>query len=235
MQGEVWPLFIPSCVNVFSVLGTSFEFVGHSNAAILSSLNGNPGYECVQSTSHTDVNTKMKRNSCKIIYDFPDLPWLSDPPVTKGLRAPTQQGDDTFGLWHSTTKRPATDRNFNPKDKSSCLVYEDSKGRPKLTCPPSECASDKFRELLESDPLVRSETGNKKVLDLPIPFFKKPQIAFSEIPLFAITENHAKMCLANLAAMAQVCKGIQEYFVWIVESMDKKVDLSSYGGTSSPG
>ena len=43
------------------------------------------------------------------------------------------------------------------------------------------------------------------------------------------------MCLANLAAMAQVCKGIQEYFAWIVESMDKKVDFSSYGGTSSPG
>ena len=128
----------------------------------------------MQSTSHTDVNTKSKKSSCKIIYDFPDLPWLSDPPVTKGLKAPTQQGEDTFGLWHSSTKRPATDRNFNPKDKSSRSVYEDSKGRPKLTCPPSECASDKFRELLESDPLVRSETGNKKVLDLPIQFFKKP-------------------------------------------------------------
>ena len=42
------------------------------------------------------------------------------------------------------------------------------------------------------------------------------------------------MCLANLAAMAQVCKGIHEHFGWIIDSMDKKVDLSSYVG-SSPG
>ena len=72
-------------------------------------------------------------------------------------------------------------------------------------------------------------------MDLPIPFFKKPQIAFREIPLFAIMENHAKMCLANLAAMSQVCKGIKDYFAWLVESMDLKVDLTSYGGSSSQG
>ena len=125
---------------VFSVSGFSFEYVGHSNAAILSSLKGFPGYECVQPTSHTDVNTKMKRSSCKIVYDLPDLPWLSDPPVTKGLRAPTQQGKDSFGLWHSSTKRPASDRNFNSKDKSNRSGYEKSKGRPKFTCPQSALA-----------------------------------------------------------------------------------------------
>ena len=87
----------------------SFEYVGHSNAAILSSLKGSPGYEWVQPTSHTEVNTKIKRSSCKIVYDLPDLPWLSDPPVTKGLRAPTQQGEDSFGHWHSSTKTTASD------------------------------------------------------------------------------------------------------------------------------
>ena len=126
----------------------------------------------------------------------------------------------------------SSDRNFNPKDKASRSAFEESKGRPKLTCPPSQCASEKYRDLLELDPLVKSEAGNKKVLGLPFPFFKKPQIAFSEIPLFAITEHHAKLCIANLAAMAQVCKGIQEHFGWIIDSMDKKVDLSSYVGTS---
>ena len=90
-------------------------------------------------------------------------------------------------------------------------------------------------ELLEYDPLVRSEAGNRKLLDLIIPFLKKSQIPFREIALFAITENHAKMCLANLAAMSQVCKGIKDYFAWLVESMDLKVDLTSYGGSSSQG
>ena len=126
----------------------------------------------------------MKKSSCKIVYDLPDLPWLSDSPVTKGRRAPTQQGEDSFGLWHSSTKRPASDRIFNPKDKTNRSAYEASKGRPKLTCPQSECASSKNKEFLESDPLVRSETGNRKVLDLPISFFKSRQIAFREIPLF---------------------------------------------------
>ena len=125
---------------VYSISDSSIEYVGHSNAAILSSLKGFPGYECVQPTSHTDVNTKMKRSSCKIVYDLPDLPWLSDPQVTKGLRAPTQQGEDSFGLWHSSTKRPASDRNFNSKDKSNRSGYEKSKGRPKFTCPQSALA-----------------------------------------------------------------------------------------------
>ena len=135
-KGGVWPLFIPSHVNGFS--GSSFEYVGHSIAAILSSLKGFPGYECVQQPP------TRERSSCKIVYDLLDLPWLSDPPVTKGLRAPTQQGEDSFGLWHSSTKRPASDRNFNPKDKSSRSGYENSKGRPMLTCPPSGCASTRY-------------------------------------------------------------------------------------------
>ena len=177
-----------------SVSGSSIEYVGQSNAAVLLSLQGFPGYECVQSTSHTDVNSKMKRSSCKIVYDLPELPWLSDPPITKGVRAPTQVGEDSFGLWDSSTKKPSSDRHFIPKDKNNRSAYEESKGRAKLTCPQSECASLKYRELLESDPLVRSETGNRKVLDLPIFFLKAKQIA-----LFVITENHAKLLLANLA------------------------------------
>ena len=64
------------------------------------------------------------------------------------------------------------------------------------------------------------------------PFFKKPNIAFSEIPLFAITDHHAKMCLANLAAMAQISKGIQEYFSWIIDSINDNVDISTFVGTS---
>ena len=136
------------------------------------------------------------------------------------MRAPTQTEKDTFGLWHPSTKRPSTDRNFNPKDKANRSGHEEAKGRPKLTCPPSECSSSKYRELLESEPLVKSEVGNKKILDLPIPFFKKSQIPFKEIPLFAITENHAKLCLTNLAAMLQVCTGIYDHPAWLVESMD---------------
>ena len=79
------------------------------NAALLSSLQGSPGFECVQPTSHTDVNTKMKKSSCRIVYDFPSIPWLDDPPVTKERIAPNQQ-DDSFGVWQSSTRRSATDR-----------------------------------------------------------------------------------------------------------------------------
>ena len=165
-----------------SISGSPVEFVGQSNAALLSSLHSYPGFECVQSASHTDINTKIRKTSCKIVYDMPELPWLSDPPVTKGLRAPSQVAEDTFGLWHVSTKRPTTDRHFSPNDKSNRSSYEELKGRAKLTCPHSECADSKFRSLLESDPLIRSETGNKKVLDLPTPFFKSKQIAFKEIP-----------------------------------------------------
>ena len=79
-EGEVWPLFIPSRVNEKFRSGSLFDTAGNSNASILSSLNGKPGYQCVQSSSHTDVNTKYMKSSCKILYDVPDLPWLQDPP-----------------------------------------------------------------------------------------------------------------------------------------------------------
>ena len=121
-----------------------------------------------------------------------------------------------------------------PRKKNSRSAHEETRGRPKLTCPPSLCANEKYKDLLESDPLVKSDSGNKKVLDLTasFPFFKKPNIAFSEIPLFAITDHHAKLCLGNLAAMAQVSKGMQEHFSWIIDSMNDKVDISSFVGTS---
>ena len=57
---------------VSSVSSSSIEYVGYSNAAMLSSLKGLPGYECVQPTSHTDVNSNMKKSSCKIVYDLPE-------------------------------------------------------------------------------------------------------------------------------------------------------------------
>ena len=41
------------------------------------------------------------------------------------------------------------------------------------------------------------------------------------------------MCLANPAAMAQISKGIQEYFTWIIDSINDNVDISSFVGTSS--
>merc|ERR1712121_145388 len=84
-------------------------------------------------------------------------------------------------------------------------------------------------------PLVKNEVGKNKVWDLPHPFFKKSQVNFKEVPLFAIMENHAKLCLGNLAAMSQVCLGIQDYLTWLVESMDFNLDITSYGGSSSPG
>ena len=40
------------------------------------------------------------------------------------------------------------------------------------------------------------------------------------------------MCLANLAAMAQISKGIQEYFTWIIDSINDNVDISTFVGTS---
>ena len=73
------------------------------------------------------------------------------------------------------------------------------------------------------------------MLDLPQPFYKSSQVTFKEVPLFAIMENHAKLCMGNLAAMSQLCLGIQDYLKWLVESMDYKLDISSYGGSSSPG
>ena len=96
-------------------------------------------------------------------------------------------GEDSFGLWHASSKRPSTDRHFNPNDKNNLSAYEESKGAPSL-----------LAFILSAptpiDPLVKSESGNKKVLDLPIFFLKAKQIV-----LFVITKNHAKLLLANLA------------------------------------
>ena len=34
---------------------------------------------------------KVKKKSCKISYDVPEIAWFSDPPVTKGLKVPLQE------------------------------------------------------------------------------------------------------------------------------------------------
>ena len=168
---------------------------------------------------------------------MPVLEWLVDPPILKGLRAPgqSQSDKDTFGLWHTSVKRPSTDRNFNPKEKSNRFGFEEARGRPKLTCPPSVCSSSKYRDFLESEPLVKSDAGKKQVLELPTPFFQDSHIPFKEIPLFAVTENHAKLCLGNLVALSQMCTGIFDYLSWLIDSLDLNFDVSSYGGSKSPG
>ena len=58
-----------------------------------------------------------------------------------------------------------------------------------------------------------------------MPFFKAKQIPFKEIPLFAITEHHAKLSLEILATMSQVCKVIQDLLSWIIESIDLIITL----------
>ena len=174
--------------------------MGQSNAALLASLQGHPGYECVQALSVVDINLKVKKKSFKISYDLRDITWLMDPPATKGIKVPLPDILDEFGLWQKSTKRHTTDRFFTPNEKDE--TKEDS-----LTCPPAACADLKFKKPLESKLLGKSITGGKKYLDLPVPFYDN-RISFKEIPLFAITEHHAKLSLGNLAAMSQVCTWI---------------------------
>ena len=157
-RGGSGPFLLPPALTlIFLFSGPAYEYDGQSNAAILNALFGCPGFECIQQASHTDVNSKVKKTSHRIIFDFPHLEWLSDPPVQKGIKAPGQTEKDTFGLWPSDTVKPTAERNINPKIKASRAGYDDPKGRPKLTCPPSECSSPKFRDLLESPPLVKNE------------------------------------------------------------------------------
>ena len=94
------------------------------------------------------------------------------------------------------------DRHFCPKDSTS----EDHKAAF-LTCPPTVCSDPEMRKLLESKPLVTS-MGGKKLLETPDPIFSKDQVSFKEMPLFAFTQHHAKLSLANIAAMSQVCLGV---------------------------
>ena len=169
-----------------------------------------------------------------IHYDLPELKWLQDPPPAKGRRYLNQQEPDTIVLWRNDTKRPAADRFFNPNDRNARSADEEAGKRPKRTSPPAKYANNKYKDLLGSDPLVKSESGTKKVLDVSASFlfFKKTSITFSETPLFAVTDHHSKMCLANLAAMAQIAKGIQEYFSWIIDSINQNLDITSFVGTS---
>ena len=155
---------------------------------------------------------------------------MKDPPPNDVISFPWQTKPDEFGLWNKSTSRPTSDRFFCPSQGSS----DDSK-ESFLTSPPASCADPKFKKLLESKLLVRGISGGKKALELSDPVFEKNQVTFKEIPLFAITEHQAKLSLGNLAAMSQVCSGIQDYLTWIVDNSDQKKDLSTYDGFSSPG
>ena len=64
--------------------------MGQSNAALLASLQGHPGYECVQALSVVDINLNVKKKSFKISYELRDITWLMDPPATKGINVPLQ-------------------------------------------------------------------------------------------------------------------------------------------------
>ena len=37
------------------------------------------------------ISILVKKKSCKISYDVPEIAWFSDPPVTKGLKVPLQE------------------------------------------------------------------------------------------------------------------------------------------------
>ena len=117
--------------------------MGQSNAALLVSLQGHPGYECVQALSVVDINLKVKKKSFKISYELRDITWLMDPPATKGIKVPLPDILDEFDLWQKSTKRPTTDRFFTPNEKDE--TKEES-----LTCPPAACADLKFKKHLES-------------------------------------------------------------------------------------
>ena len=80
------------------------EYVGQSNAVLLASLHGHPGYECVQSSSVVDNNSKVKK-SFKISYDLPEIGWLKDPPANDVICIPWQAKPDEFGLWKNSSKR----------------------------------------------------------------------------------------------------------------------------------
>ena len=134
---------------------------------------------------------------------------------------------DFYLIVNNSTKRPTTDRFFTPNEK------DDETKEAFLTCPPAACVDQKIRKLLESKPFVKSIIGSKKYLDLPLPFFDEKRITFKEVPLFAITEQHAKLSLGNLTAMSQLYTGIQDYLSWIIKHFELKKDMSSYDGTSS--
>ena len=116
--GGGWPFLIPFALTLLSFSDSSYEYDGSSNSTLLKALFGSPGFECIQQSSQTDVNSKMKKTSHKIIFDFPYLEWLYDPPVQKGPKVPGQTEQDTFGLWPSDTLKPTADRNFNPRLKT---------------------------------------------------------------------------------------------------------------------
>ena len=44
------------------------------------------------------ISTLVKKKSCKISYDVPEIAWFSDPPVTKGLKVPLQEANNGFGV-----------------------------------------------------------------------------------------------------------------------------------------
>ena len=74
------------------------------------------------------VSTLVKKKSCKISYDVPEIAWFSDPPVTKGLKVPLQEAYN-----HEKNDEPI---------------------KAFLACSQSDCADPKYKLLLESEPLV---------------------------------------------------------------------------------
>ena len=95
----------------FFLPGPSTEYVGQTNAVLLASLHGHPGYECVQSSSVVDNNSKVMK-SLKISYDMYDIGSLKDPPANDVICIPWQAKPVEFGLWKKSTKRPTSDRFF---------------------------------------------------------------------------------------------------------------------------
>ena len=71
---------------------------------------------------------KVKKKSCKISFDVPEIAWFSDPPVTKGLKVPLQETYDH-------------EKNYEPI-------------KAFLACSQSEVLIQSKKLLLESEPLV---------------------------------------------------------------------------------
>ena len=219
--------YIYSYIFIFLLAGRD-EYAERNNQHILSDLYGKPGFEAIELHTSVDALLKVKR-SYRIKYDVPPQGWFQDPPPDTEYYDSELKVRDTFGFWDDSWKRPTTDRYFLPKEP----MDEDSKANF-LTAPPSICVDPKLKDLLESRPLVRNQEG-KKCLFLPDPIFESDKVSFKEMPLFAISQHHAKLAFANTASMAQVQVGMHDLLSWLLFYWNAKVDLSSYPGTPSPG
>ena len=182
-------------------------------------------FDCVVVTEKSDRSgSKSKKFTIEFDLDIEGT-WLQEP--VPNTRVKVGNSFETVGLFPGTIKRPIANRYLTPKGLDSESTSKDEVSNEIMTSLPLKCKSEPLKSFFKEGPLVRSDGGTKKALDVPFELFNVKKIDWpGSFPNFSIIDCHARNSLQGCAAVSQLVSDLRDRNQGFLEKWDQTVKFS---------